>query len=287
MGSLRRNGALGKILHLAVASCVVLCSLTPARAGDHKQKVLVPVYTVPTTGVAMAPVASYSAASYSVGTVAAAPVAGAPVAMAPVNGGFGGVYYSSTAVGGAQVAMAPTTMVYTTANAPQVVTNGVANAPMGSTVFGNAPTSITGSRLTSVEAKRDVLDDLRAYYQQNRSSQTSRTAFRRALKDEARDRYVEAIAKDEVAGPEDLNASENQEIDQMVDLVMREDPSSSGNAPTGYTYGPPFGTYGPPLGTGFAPQPMMYYYVYPVAPAGHPHLQHLHHHLHHQKYVMP
>jgi hypothetical protein len=252
--------------------------------GDHKQKVLVPVtpvYTVPTTGVAMAPVASYSAASYSVGTVAAAPVAGAPVAMSPVSGGFGGVYLNSSTVASAPVSMAPSNVVYTTANAPQVLTNGVANAPTAGTVFGNAPLSITGSRLTD-EAKRDVLDDLRSFYQQNRSSQSTRTALRRSLKDEAKDRYVEAIGKDDVQAPEDLNTAENREIDLMVDLVMREDASSSGNAPAGYTYGPAFGTYGPALGPGLAPQPMMYYYVYPVAPAGH-HLQHLHQHLHHPK----
>jgi hypothetical protein len=249
-----------------------------------------PMYAAPTAGVAMAPVASYSAASYSVGTVAAAPVAGAPVAMAPVNGGFGGGYFNSTTVASAPVSLSPTTVMYTTANAPQVLTNGVANAPVGSTFIGNAPTSVAGSNRLTEEAKRDVLDDLKAFYQQNRSSQTTRTALRRSLKDEAKERYVEAIAKDDVQGPEDLNTVENQEINLMVDRVMRDDASATGYAPGGYTYGPTYGTpygptYGMPYGPGFMPpQPMMYYYVYPVAPAGHPHHQHLHQHLHHPKY---
>ena len=280
IGSLRGKVNLGKILRLAVAPLCVLCPVTPALAwGDHKQKVWVPVYTVPASGVAMAPVApmaSYSVGAYSVGTVAGAPVAGAPVAMAPVNGGVSGVYYTSAAVGGTQVSLAPTTVVYpTVANAPQVVTSGVAGAPVGTSGFANALAGVSGSRLTN-EAKRDVLDDLRAYYQQNRSSQSSRTALRRALKDEAKDRYVEAIAKDDVQAPEDLNNSENQEIDQMVDIVMREDAGANADAPTGYVYGPP---YGAPYGAGFAPPPLMYYYVYPVVPAGHhhPHPHHLHH----------
>jgi hypothetical protein len=269
--------------------------------GDHKQKVLVPmtpVYAVPTSGVAMAPVGSYSVGMFGGGSMGMAPVAsysvgtvgGAPVGMAPMNGGFNGVYYSSTAIGGAQVGMAPTTYVYQgTGSAPQLFAPGVGNAPPGTTALGNAPTGAGSSRLSD-DGKRDVLEDLKKYYQQNKSSESSRSTLRRTMKDEAKTRYVEAIGGD-VQAPEDLRDAENREIDLMVDLVMREDQGSVGNAPGGYTYGYNYG-YGTGYGTsygygfGYAPQPMMYYYVYPVAPTGHHH-QHLHHHLHHQKYVMP
>src|SRR5690242_5231763 len=100
MGSLRGIVNLGNFVRLAVAPWIVVGLLSSAMAGDHKHKVWVPVtpvYTVPNSGVAMAPVGSYSVATYSAGTVAGAPLAAAPMAMAPVNGGFGGVYYTTTA----------------------------------------------------------------------------------------------------------------------------------------------------------------------------------------------
>src|SRR6185312_1594482 len=93
MGSLRRIANVGDFLRMAVAPLIVLGPLSSAMAGDHKRKVWVPVtpvYTVPNSGVAMAPVGAYSVASYSAGTVA-----GAPMAMATVGGGFGGMYYTS------------------------------------------------------------------------------------------------------------------------------------------------------------------------------------------------
>jgi hypothetical protein len=258
----------------------VLGPVTPAMAwGEHKKKVLVPVtpvYTMPTTGVAMAPTASYSMASYSVGTVGSAPVAMAPVGGAPVGGGFGGVYYSTTAVGGAPVGMAPTTYVYPgTANAPQVVTNGVGNAPSGSSFFGNVPPRIGDSRVTD-EGRKDILEDLRDSYRELKSNERSRTALRKQLKDQAADKYVEVIGGD-VASPDDLKDSERKEIDAIVDIVMRDDASTNPNAQNGYS-----GAVTYP--NGFAPQPMMYYYVYPVAPAGPHQHQHLHPHLHQPRY---
>jgi hypothetical protein len=274
MGSLRGIVNLGNFLHAAVAPWVVLGLLSSAMAGDHKQKVWVPVtpvYTVPTSGVAMAPVGSYSVATYSAGTVAGAPLAAAPMSMAPVNGGFGGVYYTTTAVGGTQVSMAPTTYVYpTTANAPQVVTNGVANAPTG--FFpGNIPPGVGDSRVTA-EGRKDVYEDLRDYYRETKTNERSRTALRKALKDQAAEKYVEVIGGD-VASPDDLKDSERREIDGIVDMVMRED-ASNANAPSGSPGGPVYGY-------GYAPQPMMYYYVYPVAPVGH------HSHPHHVRRLVP
>jgi hypothetical protein len=205
--------------------------------------------------VAMAPTALAPTTGYYYAPMGAPMgVAAAPAAMAPTSG----YYYAPMGAAVAPVALSPgTSYVYpTTANAPQVLPTGTANAP---TSFpGNAPPAVIGSRLTD-DGRRDVLDDLRTYYQQNKSSQSSRTALRRALKDEARDRYVDVIGGD-VSSADDLKNEENKEIDLLVDLVMREDASAPGA--TSYSYGA---------------QPMFYYYVYPVAPAAkHPHLHHGH-----------
>jgi hypothetical protein len=265
MESPRKFGRLGNFARLlTVAVVLVLCPVTPAWAwGGHKQRVYVqvaPVYTVPTGVVGQAPVAYAPANGYyypAAGT-AAAPIAnGYYNAAAPVANGY---YFAPMGTAAAPVAMAPgATYVYpNTANAPQGFTYGTGNAP--TSFLGNAPVAVSGSRLTSDEARKDVLADLRTYYQQNKSGQSSRTALRKALKDEAKDRYVEAIGSSDVAGPDDLNASENREIDQLVDIVMRDDATSS----SGYGYG---------YGYGSGAQPMYYYYVYPVAP-----VQNHHHH---------
>jgi hypothetical protein len=80
------------------------------------------------------------------------------------------------------------------------------------------------------------------------------------------------IANDKVQAPEDLNSSENKEIDQLVDIAMREDSSLSPAAnQIGYPP-PPQYQYG---GNGFVPQGMYYYYyVFPIAPPPQPHHQH-------------
>ena len=97
-------------------------------------------------------------------------------------------------------------------------------------------------------------------YREEKSSQGSRTALRKTLKDAAKDKYVEVIGGD-VQAPEDLKDSENKEIDQIVDIVMRED--SSANSAVAVWISQPV-----PYGNGFVPQPMYYYYVYPVARPG-------------------
>lgn len=274
MGSLRETVNLVKILRAAAGLLSVLGLSAPALArGDHKQKVLVPVapvYAMPTAGVAMAPVVPYPVGM----------VAGGAVGMAPVVGQSGGMYFAQTTVSGAQVSMAPTVVggapmamspttyvVQGAANAPQVVTNGTANAPTVTSIFGNAPSKIGDSRVTD-EGRRDVLQDLRDYYRGARTGEKSRTAMRKDLKEQAQQKYVEVIG-DDVTSATDLNESENKEIAQIVDTVMREDPSYFGAAPSGAPYQAAY-----PYGGAVPAQPMMYYYAYPVAPAGH------HHHLH-------
>ncbi len=262
--SLRKIGRLGNFLRLAVAPWLVLGPATPAMAwGDHKQKVLVPVvpvYTAPASSAAMAPVVSYS---YGTG-------AGAPVAMAPGSGVISGVYYAPTA--GTQFGMASATYAYpNTVSAPQLINPGASFAPTASTSFGNVPVKIGDSRVTD-EGRKDVLADLKDYYQESKTSEKSRTTLRKALKDQAKEKYVEVIGG-EVASVDDLKDSEKKEIDQIVNIVMREDSPSNASSPPGYPNPYP---YPYAYGNGFAPQPMYYYYVYPVVPAGHQH-----HHFHH------
>ncbi len=205
--SLRKIGRLGNFLRLAVAPWLVLGPATPAMAwGDHKQKVLVPVvpvYTAPASSAAMAPVVSYS---YGTG-------AGAPVAMAPGSGVISGVYYAPTA--GTQFGMASATYAYpNTVSAPQLINPGASFAPTASTSFGNVPVKIGDSRVTD-EGRKDVLADLKDYYQESKTSEKSRTTLRKALKDQAKEKYVEVIGG-EVASVDDLKDSEKKEIDQIV-----------------------------------------------------------------------
>lgn len=273
MDSLGKIGGLGNFAWLAVPLWLISGPATSARAGgDHKQQVYVPVtpvYAVQTGMVAQAPSMTYGYAP-----VAGAPVAGAPISMAPGNG----VYYAPTM--GAQVGMAPTTYMYSsTVNAPQAYSPGASFAPTGSSFFGNVPQRIGDSRMTD-DGRKDVLEDLRDSYRETRSAERSRTTLRKTLKDQARDKYVEVIGGD-VQSVDDLKESESKEIDQIVDIIMREDSSSGASAPPyGYGNPNPYPGQNPACVTGYAPQPMYYYYVYPVVPAGHPH--HQHHLLHHQ-----
>ncbi len=287
MDSLGKIGGLGNFAWLAVALLLVLSPTTSALAwGDHKQKVYVPVttaYPVQTGMVAQAP-----AMTYAYAPVAGAPMAAAPVAMAPGNGvcngicnnGYNGVYYAPMV--GAQVGMAPATYMYSsTASAPQVYNPGASFSPTGSSFFGNVPPRIGDSRMTD-DGRKDVLEDLRDSYRETKSAERSRTTLRKALKDQAREKYVEVIGGD-VQSIDDLKDSENKEIDQIVNIIMREDSSTGAAAAAPYGYSSPYSYPGQnPNVAGYAPQPMYYYYVYPVAPTGHPHPHHQHHLLHHQ-----
>ena len=161
--------------------------------------------------------------------------------------------------------MAPATYTYSSvANAPQMYNPGAAFSPTGAGFAGAVPPRIGDSRMTD-DGRKDVLDDLRDTYRTEKSSQGSRTALRKTLKDAARDKYVEVIGGD-VQAPEDLKDSENKEIDQIVDIVMRDDSTANSQSPYGYPNQYPYGN-------GFVPQPqpMYYYYVYPVAQPHHQH----------------
>ncbi len=274
----------GQLSPGAVTLLLVVGPAAQVMAGEHKQKVyfpVAPVYAVPTGVVAQAPaaysyapVASYAPAVYaptaSYVPVASTAVAAAPMSMAPNNV----AYYAPTAPAAAPVGMAPTVMYASTANAPQVVNPGTGFAPAGSALLGNTPPRFGDSRVTD-EGRRDVLADLRDTYRDTKSTEKSRTAQRKALKEQAREKYVDIIGDADVTGPDDLKDSENKEIDAIVDMVMREDPSSNSSSPSGYGY-PNQCSYV----NGLAPQPMYYYYAYPMVPAPRP--AHSHHLFHHQ-----
>ena len=178
----------------------------------------------------------------------------------------------------------PQPMMYSpAAYAPQGSGTGASFAPTGSTPFGNVPLRIGDSPMTD-DGRRDVLDDMRDAYREAKTTETSRTASRKSLKDQAKEKYVEVIGGD-VQAPEDLKDSENKEIDQIVDIVMREDSATNSASPSGYPnqYQYPYANQYPygggyptqyPYGGGYPPQPMFYYYVYPIAPVAQPHHQH-------------
>ena len=280
MDSLGKIRSSGSFLRLIIAALVVVGLGSPAQAwSGRRTKVYVPVapaYAIQNGVPAQSPGVIYSYA----------PVAGAPVGMAPGTGGYNGVYYAPPT--GAPAAMAPSFTASSTAYAPQGFYQGTGFAPAGSPFFGNVPPKIGDSRMTD-DGRKDVVEDIRDFYRETKTSEKSRTALRKTLKEQAREKYVEVIGGD-VQASEDLKDSENREIDQIVDIVMREDASSNAAAPNGnanpysyqYPHPYPYPNANPyPSGNGFFAPPMYYYYfVYPIAPAAIPH--HQHHLFHHQ-----
>jgi hypothetical protein len=235
---------------IAIIPCVMLLPTAPALAlGPHKQKVYVPVtpvFAVPAVTQAPAP-AYYYAPQMG--------VANAPTALAPTNG----YYFTQPATSNAPMMLpAGTPYMYSptgTSNAPQVSNAGTSFAPTTSSAA--LPAKMADSRITD-EVRKDVLEDLKDFYRESKTTEKSRTALRKALKDQARELYVEVIGAD-VSSVDDLNKGENSEIDQIVDIVMRE---SSSSTPTGGS-GTSNGTYG----TNNGGQPYyFYYYAYPLFP---------------------
>jgi hypothetical protein len=236
-----------------------------ASAGDHKK--LVPLAPYPGT-VGYAPIAPYG---YT-GAVGNAPL----------------VYGNAPTAGYYQTALAPTTTIiygnapaqgyapYGTvgyANAP--VYGGYANAPVNNG-YGNAPgtlptpAQVSTSRVT-FEGLKDIFEDLyKIDYEAIKTEDKTQVGRRSKLITAAKEKYV-LVLGDAVTGVDDLSKPENQEIQGLVDLVMKTDanaanPNATNNNPN-FGYAP----YG--AGAGFAPatvyapaaQPL-YYYYYPVVP---------------------
>jgi hypothetical protein len=282
--SLGKICSLGSFLAATVAAMLVVVPANSAQAWSGRRPrvyvPLAPTYAVQNGMVAQSPGVTYS---YAPMAGSYAPMAGAPVGMAPGSGVFNGAYYAPMA--GAPAAMAPSFTASSTMYAPQGFQTGPGFAPTGSSFFGNLPPRINGSRMTSDDGRKDVLDDVRENYRETKASEKSRIAIRKALKEQARQKYVDVIGG-EVQAVDDLNDSENKEIDQIVDMVMREDASANSASPYGnanpYQYPYPYPNPNPyPSGNGFVGQPMFYYFfAYPIAPPVNTH--HQHHLFHHQ-----
>jgi hypothetical protein len=261
---------------------LIFSGQVPAQAQYlFKKKVYVPVtpvYANQTGVAAQAPMATYSYAPVAA-TPSYAPVAGAPLAAAPASN----VYYAPTA--GAPVSMAPQPFYSPAVYAPQGSGTGASFAPTGSSFFGNVPPGISGSRM-SEEGRRDVFEDMRHAYRDSKTSESSRTALRKSLRDQTSEKYVEVLG-DVAPTVDDLNDAEKKEIGGIVDAVMREDSSSNGASASGSPnqYGYPT-QYGYPnsnaYGGGYPPQPFFYYFIYPLVPVAQPHHPHAHHLFHHQ-----
>ncbi len=286
IGSLEKIRSLGSFFRLAVATLLVVGPAHPALALDwpfRKTRVYVPVtqtYAVQNAPVAQAPAVTYSYAPTSYAPASYAPASYSPVAGAPVGGGFNGVYYAPMA--GTQAAMGAPYMASSSAFAPQGFSPGQAFAPAGASAFGNVPMRIGDSRMTD-EGRKDVLDDVRDFYRETKTSEKSRTALRKAVKEQATEKYVEVLG-DDTTTADDLKDGEKKEILQIVDIAMREDPSANSASPYGNPN--PYANPNPypnpyPYGNAFAGQPYLYYFIYPIAPPAHPH--HQHHLFHHQQ----
>jgi hypothetical protein len=236
-----------------------ISALSPeASAGDHKKPVQLVPY--PTT-FGYAPVATYPGGYVNGNAV---------YANAP-NAGY---YPASPAQA--------TTIIY--GNAPQTVASyGMAPYGNGLVASGNgagfagSPVRVANSRLTA-EGLNDVYEDLKSEF---KSLQSEKSVTRRArLIAAAKDLYVEVLTASlgdaVVSSTDDLKDPELQEINGLVDLVVKSDSQNSSSNTNNGIYGT-YGTYGSglapvsgpaPVGPFVqpAPQPPLYYYYYPVGP---------------------
>jgi hypothetical protein len=205
-------------LTMVVGICVVsaLGSGT-ARAGDHKKRVVVGY--VPVTYGSAPVVASPYAVAAAPGTYAAAAPSYAAAPAGAVYYGYGSAPATATQVVATQPGYAPaTTAAGATAAAPYSY-----YYPGSGTSVGNAPVSpMAGSRLNNnTSLMTDIYHDLKDAYPEIKSSNAERTERRKALRDKAREKYVDAIKS--VKNEEDvtLNDAEEHEIGQMVDAIMK------------------------------------------------------------------
>jgi hypothetical protein len=190
---------------LLLSHVIPLVAIASAQAGDHKKRLLVPVYAqqAPAPIVYGAPTAvTYATQAPAIYSAPAATMYSAPVAT--------------------QVYSAPAPVVY---SAPPQTQAGV----------GNAPGMIAGSRIKAVD-RADIIEELRKDYK-NTGTDGTRRDRRKALRESAKTKFGEAIGDD----AEGLNESELQDIENIANSIIENSAVPTGS--NGSPYGSPAPVY--------------------------------------------